>query len=367
MVTLFKNKPERDLMPATYLAQDPSKSGTKLWEKLDDEQLLKWRISDLKLKIDNSWVEPFIQRLYDELDAKGIQFHPACYLSTEWLCPDKTPLIGIPFCLAHERIMKLEKTMMLEVEGGTEEECMKLLRHEAGHALNYAYRLYRRSRWRDLFGPFSAEYNVQEYHPRPYSKQYVVHLEDHYAQAHPDEDFAETFAVWLTPDLDWRGKYSGWRALKKLEYIDHLMRLVGSHPPLISGGPKLWPVSSVRSTLHSYYKRKRREIADAYPGFYDPELLELFTQDLGNGNIKAHLFLNKHQRALTQSVSRWARVHKYTAEQIIRRLSRRAKELSLYLKDSEEQALLTVSVYFTSVVCEDRERDKHGQGKRDQR
>ena len=28
-----------------------------------------------------------------------------------------------------------------------------------------------------------------------------MHLDPWYAQSHPDEDFAETFAVWLTPEV----------------------------------------------------------------------------------------------------------------------------------------------------------------------
>ena len=328
------------------------------WATLTDHELLLWRISDLKIQLKGSLVEPFVHQLHDELSAKGISFHPSCYLTTEWLCPDKIPLIGVPFCLAHPRLFQLEKSMMLEVEGGTTDSCMKLLRHEAGHAINYAYKLYRRSRWRTLFGPFSTEYNVDEYYPRPYSRQYVTHLDDNYAQAHPDEDFAETFAVWLTPNKDWRAKYRGWSALKKLDYVDHLMRFIKDTPPVISTGKKLWPTNTVRATLHSYYKRKRREVAHAFPGFYDTQLHELFTTDTGTNAMSASSFLNKHRQSLTRTAARWAHVHKYEAEQIIRRLIRRTKELSLHLRSSECDAILSVSVYFTSVVCEDRENSK---------
>ncbi|NKB24270.1 MAG: hypothetical protein GKR87_07845 [Kiritimatiellae bacterium] len=179
-------------------------SSDSLWANRSDEELLKIRICDFNLEIEGSELAPRIDKLYKELESKGIFFKPTCYLTTEWLCPDKIPMIGIPFCLAHPRLKQLERNMMLEVEGGTETTCIQLLRHEMGHAINYAYRLYRRTRWRELFGPFSTEYNEHNYYSRPYSKQYVLHLPDNYAQAHPDEDFAETFSVWLTPNLDWQ-------------------------------------------------------------------------------------------------------------------------------------------------------------------
>lgn len=328
------------------------------WEPLADEDLLTWRIADLKLRLEGSDVAHLIERFYGELESQGIAFLPTCYLTTEWLTPDKVPLIGVPFCLAHPRLRQLEKTMMLELEGGTDKSFMKLMRHEAGHAFNYAYRLYRRSRWRELFGPFSQEYNVADYYPRPYSRQYVVHLEDNYAQAHPDEDFAETFAVWMTPGLDWRKRYTGWGALRKLEYVDHLMKSVGHKEPPVSGGAKLWPASRVRATLGSYYKRKRVEFADGYPGYYDPDLRKLFTTEIGGDAIRASQFLSRHRRALATTVSTWAHVPKYSVDQLIRRLIRRAKDLSLYVAADEPDAMVPVSVYLTSVMCDKRERAK---------
>ena len=80
------------------------------------------------------------------------------WLSSEWFSPDGIPGIAIPFYLAHPRLRKLEHRQILEVEGGTEGECMRILRHEAGHAIDTAYRLHRRKRWREIFGSFSQPY-----------------------------------------------------------------------------------------------------------------------------------------------------------------------------------------------------------------
>src|SRR5688500_11737408 len=177
--------------------------------------LLGKRISDLELRLHGSPLEQLVDRLYAELRDRELSFLPPVYLSDEWGCPDSTPVIGVPFYLADQRLMRIEEERAAGVE--TPDESMRFLRHEAGHAYNYAYRLYDRPEWRRLFGPYSRPYR-ERYHADPFSRAYVRHILGWYAQKHPDEDFAETFAVWLTPEAEWRRQYEGWPALEKLEY-----------------------------------------------------------------------------------------------------------------------------------------------------
>src|SRR5213079_1239541 len=224
------------------------------WASLSDPELLERRISSLGLRLEGTALEPLIGQLYDELSAKGFVFHPPCHVGDEWFVPVGIPAIFIPFFLVHDRLRELERTMMLEVEGGTPEWFMKLMRHEAGHAYMYAYQLTRRKKWKQCFGQTSREETPDTYRPRPFSRSYVVHLEDWYAQSHPDEDFVETFAVWLTPGLDWHDKYAGWKALDKLLFVDKLMASIAGKPPLRASGRQLWKVASIRSTLRRYYQ-----------------------------------------------------------------------------------------------------------------
>ena len=179
--------------------------------------------------------------------------------------PVGIPAIFIPFFLVHDRLRALERTMMLEVEGGTPEWFMKLIRHEAAHAYSYAYQLPRKKKWQQTFGHTSREETPDFYQPRPFSRSYVVHLDDWYAQSHPDEDFAETFAVWLTPGLDWRKRYAGWKALQKLEYVDELMRSLAGKPPLHTAGlsrrrPRL-PEPQAQDLLRAQTKALRRYLS----------------------------------------------------------------------------------------------------------
>ena len=326
------------------------------WASWPDKKLLETRICDLQLKLPTSDVEPFVERLYDELSSRDVHFHPPCYLTTEWLCPDRVPRIGIPFCLAHPRLYELEKSMMLEIEGGTEKSFMQLIRHEAGHAINYAYRLYTRTRWRELFGPISQEYNVQEYYPRPYSRQFVEHLPGHYAQSHPDEDFAETFAVWLTPTINWRDKYQGWKAMKKLAYVHHVMNNIGNRPPLKTDGEKLWPVNRVRSTLRTYYRKKQRDFGEGYPGYYDSALQKLFTRETTGEKHKASTFLRENRRHLTNQIAYWGRFKKYEVDSILGSMYLRAKELGLYVQDGEHETLNRICICLTALLSDKRNR-----------
>jgi hypothetical protein len=301
------------------------------WERLSEKKLLQMKIRDLGLSVQGSLLEGLIEKLYAELDAKGIEFHPPCYLADEWLCPDGEPIIGIPFFLANPRLKRLEQKLMYEVEGGTDEAFMKLLRHETGHSLNYAYKFYRRTRWRELFGPFTSRYS-DSYDFCPYSKRFVIHLEDNYAQSHPDEDFAETFAVWLTPGSRWEEKYKGWYAVKKLRYVDSLMKKISGLPPIkISQEKPPWSASRMTSTLFAYYERKRRLLGDEFKGYYDDALKELFPHRRKTaGREKASRILRRYRLELVDNISKRTGHRKYDARQLINKLIYRCEVLGLY-------------------------------------
>lgn len=324
---------------------------TREWATLPDEELLQMRVRDLKVQISGSPLEPRVQQLYDELEARGVRFKPPCYLADEWLTPDKIPIIGIPFCLAHSRLRQLERKLMYEVEGGTDDVCMKLLRHECGHALNYAYQLYRRTRWRELFGHFSATYS-NSYTYQPYSRRFVINLEDNYAQSHPDEDFAETFAVWLTPDSRWKSKYKDWPVIRKLRYVERLIQDIGEKPALvIPGGHPPYSAARMTSTLAAHYERKRRALGSQFQGFYDDSLRELFlSEPLDGGVLKASKLLRSRRVRFAANVTRWTGHRKYDIYQLINRLAGRCDELGLCAESEDEESLIGLTALLTSIA-----------------
>jgi hypothetical protein len=315
---------------------------------LNDDQLLQMRICDLKLKIPGTELEPRIEKFYGELAAKGISFKPICYLSTEWFTPDGCATIAIPFYLAHPRLKKLEEKMMMEVEGGTESWCLRLLRHEMGHVLNHVYLLEKDKYWQKLFGSPSLEYS-ESFRARPYSKRFVRHLDGWYAQSHPEEDFSETVAIWLTPDLDWQQQYKGWKALEKLEYVDELMRQLAGKPPLVFSKIKMSEVSRLRSRLEAYYKLRRHIYAQDFPDFFDADLKRLFADpSAAPNNERAAVFLRRSSKTILNAVSVWTGEPKFTLNRLLRALTERCAELDLRLKT--ESAGVEISAYLATLA-----------------
>src|SRR5258705_5629026 len=304
------------------------------WANLSDEELLEKKIVHLGLKLAGTELEPLTRQLYDELSKKGLSFHPPCHVGDEWFVPVGIPAIFIPFFLTHDRLKKLERRMMLEVEGETPEWFMKLIRHEAAHAYAYAYQFYKKRAWQRMFGRSSRDDTPQFYRPRPYSRSYVVHLDDWYAQSHPDEDFAETFAVWLTPGLDWRTRYARWRALQKLEYVDELMRSLAGKPPVHMPEYRVADYDCLNVKLKTYYARKRRLYEDTYPDFYDADLRQLFGAPAG---IKTSVDFQRRRRRLLNAVCQWTNEKKFRVNQLLTRLTRRCDQLGLRLLNDDPQ------------------------------
>jgi hypothetical protein len=317
------------------------------WVSLTDEQLLEHRISSLNLRVEGTPLEPMIKQLYDELSSKGLAFHPPCHIGDEWFVPIGIPAIFIPFFLVHDRLRALERAMMLEVEGETPDWFMKLIRHEAAHAYSYAYQLQRKKKWQQTFGQTSDEETPSFYRPRPFSRSYVMHLDDWYAQAHPDEDFAETFATWLTPGFDWRKRYAGWKALQKLEYVDELMHSLVGKPPVHMPQYRVADYNFLNIKLKTYYARKRKLYEDTYPGFYDVDLRQLFSAPTG---IKASSYLRQRRRRLMNSVCQWTNEKKFRVNKLLARLIDRSDELGLRVQNDDPQQDFRVASYITTLV-----------------
>ena len=321
------------------------------WADLSDDELLDKRIAQLGLTLAGTPLQAQVQQLHDELSANGLVFHPPCHIGDEWFVPVGIPAIFIPFFLAHDRLRRLEAKMMLEVEGDTPEWFMRLMRHEAAHAFAFAYQLPRKRKWQRTFGLSSTDTTPEFYRPRPYSHSYVVHLDDWYAQSHPDEDFAETFAVWLTPGLDWRTRFKGWKALQKLEYVDELMRSLAGQPPPYQPAYRPKDFDCLNLKLKTYYARKRKLYEDTYPDFYDRDLRQLFpgAPDAGPA-LKASLYLRQRRRSLLDAVCEPTNEKKYRVNKLLSRLIERCDQLDLHLAPGAAPPDLPVAAYITTLV-----------------
>ncbi len=314
---------------------------------MSDAELLEVRMCDLNLSLKNSFLAPRLRQLSDELAERGLAFRPHVWFSDEWFSPDGVPGIAIPFYLGHPRLMRLERNQMLDVEGGTSEWCMKILRHEAGHAIDTAYRLRRRKSYREVFGRVSTPY-PSYYRPKPYSRDFVLHLDMWYSQSHPTEDFAETFAVWLRPRSRWRAQYKDWPALAKLEYVNETMAGLTSQKPLVRTRVCIDPLSSLTKTLGEHYRQRRQHYSVDYPSFYDRDLKRIFSdRPEAQGNPTAAMFLRKIRRELRRCVSKWTAENQYTIDQVLSEMIDRSRDLKLRLARSEDETKQDMMVLLT--------------------
>jgi hypothetical protein len=328
------------------------------WTRLDDEALLDLRFCDLRLSLTSSGLDEAVRRLYDELREKDIRFRPHVWLSTEWFSPDGTPGIAIPFYLAHPRLMRLERRFMHEVEGGNDKWLMRILRHEAGHAIDTAFGLRRRKSWRETFGKASRRYPTR-YSPRPGSRRFVLHLGHWYAQSHPAEDFAETFAVWLPPRSRWRSQYAGWPALAKLDYVDATMRSLQGRRATCLNRDVIEPLAENTRTLRDHYRRKQRRYEIDTTRSYDRRLLRVFgpAADHPHG-AQASRFLRQVRPQLKRLLVRRARMHPYLVQHVISTATQRARRMNLRLKHGQRRTKRDVLVMLERILLDMLLRDR---------
>ena len=314
------------------------------------QEILSKPIRDLGLKLEGSPIERFVQQLYRELDVKGLyKFRPLCYLTDEWGCPSGEPVIGIPFYLANPDLAQLEREIN-DLEDAR--EIMMYMRHEAGHAFNYAYQLYKTAEWREVFGPFRRAYR-DTYRPVPFSRKYVRHMAGWYAQKHPDEDFAETFAVWLTPRSNWRKRYRGWGAMAKLQYMDQVAKKFGDVEPLRRRGRTDITVDEMESTVGEFYRLTVQEEIPLEELALDADLTDIFnvSRKKQKGVRPADELVRQHRKPIVDKVAYWSGVQRPVIKRLVEAICNRIGELDLRADVKREPEHLTEFTVYTTALA----------------
>ena len=312
------------------------------------KEVLNKPIRELDLKIEGSPLQRFVQQLYRELEQKGLmKFRPLCYLTDEWGCPSGEPVIGIPFYLANADLAHLEREMN-DLEDSR--EIMMYLRHEAGHAFNYAYKLHQSPEWKQLFGPFRRPYH-DNYRPIPFSRNFVRHLAGWYAQKHPDEDFAETFAVWLTPRSAWRKRYRGWGAMAKLRYMNRIAKTLGNLDPVRRRGRTDITVDEMEATVGEFYQRINDEIPLVDLAL-DTDLRDIFDASKRRKTaMPAHEFLHAQRKSVVDKVAYWTGAQRPLIKRLIEVIEERIEKLGLFADTNREsEHLIQITVYVTALA-----------------
>jgi hypothetical protein len=322
-----------------------------------EKGLLATPIRLLGLKIEGTGLEPIVKEFLAELDRAGIKrIRPHFYLTTEWGVPFDTIAIGIPFYLARPDLTELHAEYSGHVEGMSRADILRYLRHEMGHVVNYGYRLYDQEEWVKRFGSITQPY-VEDYRPEPFSRRFVLHLPGFYAQKHPDEDWSETFAVWMTPGRDWRAEYAGWpEALAKLEYCDRTMAALRDRDPVVTAADLDEDVGELTDSLEQFYGRQEDGAAEFPPGL-DGALRAIF-EDLGEPEgasgaprKPAALLIRRLERELMANVYRWTGHFPERTRQLLRHLAARAEGLrQVYPEGQELHAALALTTLVTALA-----------------
>jgi hypothetical protein len=324
-----------------------------------ESKLLATPIRDLGLNLAETRLAPIIAEFEDELRRVGItRLRPTFYLATEWGVPFPSTGIAIPFYLARPDLTALHAAQAGLVEGVHKADILRYLRHEMGHVVNYAYRLYERQEWVKLFGVFTQPY-LEEYRPDPFSRRFVYHLPGWYAQKHPDEDWAETFAVWMTPGANWRRDYAGWpEALAKLEYCDRtLATLKDRDPPPPAVDEEDDEADEMAVALESYYRHQTPPAEEMPPGL-DGALRAIF-ENLGDLDVDGPDVVHRPASALIRdlegellaNIYRWTGHFPERARPLLRYLAQRADQLSqVYPVPREKEAIVALTTVVTALA-----------------
>jgi hypothetical protein len=313
-------------------------------EKMTDSELLRTRFCDLPLRLRGSVIEHRAKSVFDELNARGIRVRPAIWIAEEWYNPDEVVGFAIPFYLLHPRLVRLERKIMLEAEGLSLNEAMSILRHETGHAVDEAFELHELREYKQVFGSAQRPY-PKEYIADSDSRDFVQHLHAWYAQSHPVEDFAETFAVWLKSQRSWRRKYRDWPALEKLITVDSWMRDRRNAAPKIRPRRIANELKYSTRTLGEHYDEKRQFYSIDAEDEFDGELERIFRRNSRRrrGQATAASLLESNRALLRQRTSRSLGVPAYVVDQVLRQLVHRARFLKLIQARPKAETLKRVS------------------------
>jgi hypothetical protein len=318
---------------------------------MSDDEILDLQFRELDLHIEGTELAARIDELYRELEARTLVFRPHFWLSDEWFTPDGIAGVAIPFYLAHPRLAKLELAQMLEIEGGDPASCMRILRHEAGHAIDNAFHLRRRRARRDLFGRSSEPY-PESYTPKPYSKNFVLHLDSWYAQSHPDEDFAETFAVWLTPGSGWRKRYRKWPAMRKLKYVEATVKRFSNEEPLRKRGLPDITVDDMDFTLEEFYRQQAERNATAVEVEMQADLPDIFLRHARRRKVRpAADLVTENRELITDKIEYWTGVARPVVRALVESIVRHCRELGLHAEvGKESRYLVELAAYGTTLA-----------------
>ncbi len=186
------------------------------------QEVFQTPICDLTLSFEGNGLATAMNALRDEVRAKGLQFWPNWYFGDDdFWTTDRAISVNVPWFLGDDIVRLAVASRGTQY---TDDDLLRILRHEYAHALLYAFEGWKHWHWVQAFGDFDKEYTEDWEPDASKDADFVAHLDRpgtggllHYAQKHPDEDWAETFATWISGE--WQAQMETGSDLRKKKIL----------------------------------------------------------------------------------------------------------------------------------------------------
>ncbi|MCZ6603214.1 MAG: putative zinc-binding metallopeptidase, partial [Planctomycetota bacterium] len=306
-----------------------------------------------------SRLEYCISRLRKEIRREKISLRPYFYLSDFYGCVTRQANVGLAFYDADPLLQDIRREVTGEFH--SEAEIMDMLRHEFGHAFCYTHRLYQEPEFRRIFGvrgDFFRTYPAGDrFKSNPWSRNYVNLNGDHYAQKHPDEDFAETVATFVDRRSRWRVRYRNKKgALQKLEYVGRTLKRYGRRKPKEKSDPDSLhlPVEQLKKTVGEFFGASPTPFRKRAKGYIDPKLRRLFRHRLNgaqNGKLPVSELIRVNRRTLLEKIGGWTEANRSVVRDLLDKIVSRSDVLGLAVRrEHSQKKLLDLATFTTTLV-----------------
>jgi hypothetical protein len=174
--------------------------------------------------------------------------------------------------------------------------------------------------------------------------RFVRHLPGWYAQKHPDEDWAETFAVWMTPGANWKEEYRSWpEALAKLESCQQIVASIADHDPVVTVMECDEDANELEESLEHFYRKFATDAPEPMPAVDGPlrVIFDETTEHSANGDLRSAADLIRQiDRGLAADVYRWTGHFPERTLRLTQHLAARAESLQQVYRGSEQQGVV---------------------------
>lgn len=324
-------------------------------EQLTFSQILKIPVNKLHLSLSPNHQKEIL-RLKQRLRAYNISWRPHIWFADEWFSPNGIGGFALPLSLGHKKLITLEKKYLGHLEGTSSKEFFKLACHETGHALDNAYKLRLSKGRQKIFGKTSQHY-PKSYIPNPNRNDHVHFLGDFYAQAHPDEDWAETVGFLLYNNKSWNKNYLNTYAWQKLCFAHALLNQLQHKTPKLTRHLKPYHVQNDERTFLQYLEDKSHQLKpNKKPFFLTEKHVQIIKSQkpskLSNHAVITNRLISKNKNLLISKIEKNTNISPWYIEKGLLTLKKECKENAYQLQFLQRPSLKKIEEIITSQLEE---------------